>query len=152
MDLLGISLLIFAIAFAVLVIFLIRALNNLSSVLSGIDKTVEKLPDQLDEVMKESGVVIHNSNETLLDLNEKMRALNPLFYILGDAGEASRKLSSSLADLTVSLKKNTEEGKEAAQKKDLGGLYGAAALIYYLTQKRKTLKELKEGSGKQNDR
>ncbi|WP_158736028.1 DUF948 domain-containing protein [Alteribacillus sp. YIM 98480] len=152
MDLLGISLLIVAIAFAVLVIFLIRALNNLSSVLNGIDKTVEKLPDQLDEVMKESGVVIHNSNETLLDLNEKMRALNPLFHILGDAGEASRKLSSSLADITVSWKKNTEEGKEASQKKDLGGLYGAAALIYYLTQKRKALKEIKEGSETRNDK
>ncbi|MFZ4450498.1 DUF948 domain-containing protein [Salibacterium aidingense] len=146
MDILGISLLIIAIAFAVLVIFLIKALNNLSSVLSGVNKTVEKLPDQLDDVMKETGVVIHNSNETLLDLNEKMRALNPLFYILGDAGEASRKLSSSLVDVTMSMKKNTDEAKDSAEKRDLGGIYGGAALAYYLFQKRKALKNIKESN------
>ncbi|MGY4689474.1 DUF948 domain-containing protein [Salibacterium sp. K-3] len=144
MDLVGISILIIAIAFAVLVIFLIRALHNLTNVLGGVSKTVEKLPDQLDDVMKETGVVIHNSNETLLDLNEKMRTLNPLFYILGDAGEASRKLSSSLVDVTASMKKNTDEAKEQADNRDLGGLYGGAALAYYLFQKRKALKNLKE--------
>ncbi|RSL30977.1 DUF948 domain-containing protein [Salibacterium salarium] len=145
MDLLGISLLIIAIAFALLVIYLIKTLNNLSSVLNSLDKTMDKLPDQLDEVMKETGVVIHNSNETLLDLNEKMRSLTPLFYILGDAGEASRKLSSSLVDVTMSMKKNTDEGKENAQKKDLGGIYGGVALAYYLFQKRHALKNMKEG-------
>ncbi|SDI37339.1 Uncharacterized protein YoxC, contains an MCP-like domain [Alteribacillus persepolensis] len=151
MDLLGIGVLIAAIAFCVLVIFLIRALNNLSSVLAGVDKTVEKLPDQLDDVMQQSSQVIENGNQTLTDLNEKMQALTPLFYMVGDAGEASRKFSSSLADFTVSLKKNTNEGKEAAQKKDLGGIYGMLAFIYYLTQKRKAWKEAKEGSGTNNE-
>ena len=146
MDLVGISVLIIAIAFVVLVIFLIRALNNLSNVLSGVNETVEKLPDQLDEVMKETGTVIHNSNDTLADVNEKLRALNPLFYILGDAGEASRKLSSSLVDVTKSMKQNTEEGKEKVDKRDLGGIYGVASLAYFLFQKRKALKELKQGN------
>ncbi|SFL52987.1 DUF948 domain-containing protein [Salibacterium qingdaonense] len=146
LDLVGISVLIIAIAFAVLVIFLARTLHNLTNVLGGVNKTVEKLPDQLDDVMKETGVVIHNSNETLLDLNEKMRTLNPLFYILGDAGEASRKLSSSLVDMTDSMKKNTDEAKEKADNRDLGGLYGGAALVYYLFQKRKALKGFKEGN------
>ncbi|SFE71939.1 DUF948 domain-containing protein [Alteribacillus iranensis] len=146
MDLVGISVLIIAIAFVVLVIFLIRALNNLSNVLNGVNETVEKLPDQLDEVMKETGTVIHNSNDTLADVNEKLRALNPLFYILGDAGEASRKLSSSLVDVTKSMKQNTEEGKEKVDKRDLGGIYGVASLAYFLFQKRKALKELKQGN------
>ncbi|MFB5661319.1 DUF948 domain-containing protein [Alteribacillus sp. HJP-4] len=146
MDLLGIGILIFGIAFAVLVIFLIKVLSNLTKVLADVDKTVEKLPEQLEEVMNQSELVIHNSNETILDLNEKLRALNPLFYIVGDAGEASRKLSSSLVDMTMSMKRNTEEGKEETQRRDLGGIYGVLALGYYLTQKRKTLKEIKEGN------
>lgn len=145
MNLVGFSVLIIAIAFAVLVIFLIRTLTHLNSVLHGVNETVEKLPDQLDEMMKETGAVIHQSNDTLADVNEKLRALSPLFYIIGDAGEASRKLSSSLVDLTMSMKKSTEEGKESVQKRDLGGIYGALSLAYFLYQKRKTLKDLKQG-------
>ncbi|WP_240374790.1 DUF948 domain-containing protein [Bacillus piscicola] len=144
MDLVGIGVLIVAIAFAVLVIFLIKTLNNVSQVLHGVNETVEKLPDQLDEVLKETSEVIHQSSETLEDLNEKIRTLNPLFYILSDAGEASRKLSSSLVDVTASMKKNTTEGKELIQKKDLNGVYGLASLAYFLFQKRKALKDLKQ--------
>lgn len=147
MDLIGIGVLVFGIAFAILVIFLIIVLRNLTSVLSNVDKTVEKLPSQLDDVMKNTESILNSSNTTIDDLNEKMGALSPLFYIIGDAGEATRKVSSSLVDVTASMKKNTTEGNETTKQKDLGGIYGAAALGYYLFQKRKALKE---GSGQGN--
>ncbi|MYL34566.1 DUF948 domain-containing protein [Pontibacillus yanchengensis] len=142
MDFVGIGVLLIGIAFVILAIFLSRTLNRLSSVLKGVDQTVEKLPNQLDEVMKETGQLIHNSNDTLADVNKKIAALSPLFYIVGDIGESSRKLSSSLADATNSMKKDTKEGRETADRSDLNGLYGALALGYYFTQKRKTLKEM----------
>ncbi|SDI55745.1 DUF948 domain-containing protein [Natribacillus halophilus] len=137
MDLLGIAAIIAALAFAVLVIYLARALGNLTNVLAKTEVTVEKLPEQLDGITKETGTVLHNTNETLLDVNEKIATLNPLFEMVGDAGEASRKLSSSLVDMTASFKKESHEANDTSQQKGLSGFYGLAAFIYLLRQKRK---------------
>lgn len=141
MDYLGIGVLIIGIAFAVLSIFLMKTLNNLANVLKGVDRTVEKLPEQLDGVMSQTSEVLHTSNDTLADVNEKIRALSPLFYIVGDIGESSRRLTSSLVDMTSSMKKSTSTGEEKVKEKDASGLYGAVALGYFLTQKRKAVKE-----------
>ncbi|MCA0984822.1 DUF948 domain-containing protein [Halobacillus yeomjeoni] len=142
MDFLGIGVLIIGIAFAVVSIFIIKALNNLAKVLGGVNKTVEQLPEQLDSVMKETSNVIHNSNDTLADVNEKIRALSPLFYIVGDIGESSRKLTSSLVDITYSMKNSTHEGEQKVNEEGWRGIYGALALSYYLIQRRKALKSV----------
>ncbi|MGP4059474.1 DUF948 domain-containing protein [Halobacillus sp. H74] len=142
MDYLGIGVLIIGIAFAIVSIFLIKALNNLAKVLGGVRKTVDQLPDQLDSVMKETTGVLHNSNDTLADVNEKIRALSPLFYIVGDIGESSRKLTSSLVDMTASIKQSTHEGEQKINEEGWRGIYGALALTYYLSQRRKALKSV----------
>ncbi|MFC0524230.1 DUF948 domain-containing protein [Pontibacillus salicampi] len=142
MNLVGIGVLIIGISFFILTIYLAKMLTNLTNVLNGVHKTVDKLPQQLDDVMKETGDLLHQSSETLEDVNQKFAALSPLFYIIGDIGESSRKLTSSLVDATASMKKDTAEGRETADKTNLNGLYGAVALGYYFTKKRKTLKEM----------
>ncbi|WP_261129034.1 DUF948 domain-containing protein [Bacillus sp. Marseille-Q3570] len=144
MDLVGIGVLIIGLAFVVLTIFLARVLNNLAAVIKGVDQTVEQLPSHLNMITKQTGDLIYKSNDTLADVNEKLKALSPLFYIVGDIGETSRKLSSSLVDATSTVKKNTSEGKDIVHKRDLGGIYGALALGYYWNQKRKAKKSLKE--------
>ncbi|MCA1012256.1 DUF948 domain-containing protein [Halobacillus halophilus] len=145
MDYLGIGVLIIGIAFAIVSIFLIKALNNLANVLGGVRKTVDQLPEQLDSVMKETSNVLNNGNDTLADVNEKIRALSPLFYIVGDIGESSRKLTSSLVDMTHSMKESTHEGEQKINEEGWRGIYGALALTYYLTQKRKELKTARVG-------
>ncbi|MGP4069166.1 DUF948 domain-containing protein [Halobacillus sp. B29] len=145
MDYLGIGVLIIGIAFAIVSIFLIKALNNLANVLGGVRKTVDQLPEQLDSVMKETSNVLNNGNDTLADVNEKIRALSPLFYIVGDIGESSRKLTSSLVDMTHSMKESTHEGEQKINEEGWRGIYGALALTYYLTQKRKELKTASTG-------
>ncbi|MBB6448429.1 uncharacterized protein YoxC [Geomicrobium halophilum] len=137
MDLVGIAALVVAIAFAVLVIFLAKALRNLADVLAKTEVTVGKLPDQLDEITKETGTVLHNTNETILDVNKKVATLNPIFGMVEDAGNASRKFSSSLVDMTNSMKKGTNQATETSDQKGLSGFYGLAAFIYFLNQKRK---------------
>ena len=98
MDLVGIGVLLIGIAFLVLAIYFARVLNNLASVISGVDKTVEQLPIQLDKILNESGILLHNSDDTLADVNEKLETLTPYFRIVGDIGESTRTLSSSLVD------------------------------------------------------
>ena len=141
MDLTGIGILLIGIAFLVLAIFLARILNKVAGVLDGVDKTVEQLPKQLDNILDETGTLIHNSNATLADVNEKLGTLTPLFYIIGDVGESTRTLSSSLVDVSKSATKKLNGVDETVKSKKLGGLYGSSALGYYLLQKRKEVKK-----------
>ncbi|WP_100012731.1 DUF948 domain-containing protein [Lentibacillus sediminis] len=140
MTLTGIGVLIIGIAFLVLTIFIANTLQNLAGILSGIEKTVDKLPEQLDDVMKETGNLINESNNTLADVNDKMQQLSPLFYMVGDVGNVTRKFSSSLVDVTETLKTKTDASKDTSNKKDLGGVYGSVALGYYLFKRRRKAK------------
>lgn len=141
MDLTGIGILLMGIAFLVLAIFLARILSKVAGVLEGVERSVKQLPEQLDNILNETGTLIHNSNDTLSDVNEKLGTLTPLFYIVGDVGEATRTLSSSLVDVSKSASKKLDVVDETVKNKKLGGLYGSTALGYYLLQKRKEVKK-----------
>ncbi|WP_252503040.1 DUF948 domain-containing protein [Sporosarcina sp. Marseille-Q4943] len=131
MSLSGIGVLLIGIGFLILSIFLARVLNNIAAILNGVGRTVEQLPDQLDDVLNETGQIIQNSNDTLADVNEKLGTLTPLFHIVGDVGESTRKLASSVNDIAGTIKRKTESVDEETRNKRLGGLYGSAALALY---------------------
>ena len=140
MDLTGIGVILIGAAFLLIAIFIAHMLNNLAAVLRGVEKTVERLPEQLDNVFKETGELIGESNNSLKDVNDKLKQLSPLFYIAGDVGNVTRKFSSSLVDVTDTLKKKTNDSKEITKENNFGGLYGSFALTYYLLKKRKQAK------------
>ncbi|MHA6260834.1 DUF948 domain-containing protein [Sporosarcina sp. CAU 1771] len=154
MDLVGIGILLIGIAILIIAIFLARILKNLASILSGVDKTVELLPKQLDTLMNETGELLHNTNNTLADVNEKLGTLTPIFHIVGDVGESTRKFSSALVDVTKTGSKKLDAADTTNQNKKLGGIYGSTALGYYLFGKRKGLKKSKlfvEGEKRSNE-
>lgn len=131
MSMTGIGVLLIGIAFLILSIYLAKVLNNTALILEGVGRTVEQLPNQLDNVFNETGRMIENSNDTLADVNEKLGTLTPLFHIVGDVGESTRKLASSVNDFAGSVKKKTDSVDEETRNKRIGGLYGSAALAFY---------------------
>jgi uncharacterized protein YoxC len=143
MTLTGVGVLLIGIAFLIIAIFIAHALQNLAGVLKGVEKTVDRLPDQMDTIVKETGELMNESNKTLADVNDKLKQLSPLFYVVGDAGKISHKFSASLVDMTDSLKQETGEAKDVTDKNKLGGLYGTFALGYYWLQRRREAKKSK---------
>lgn len=137
MDLTGIGVLLIGIALLILAISCAQILGNIASILKGVDQTVEKLPEQLDEMFDETGKLLHNSNNTLADVNEKLGTLTPLFHIVGDVGESTRRLSSSLVDVSKATSSKMDNGEPVQQQKKLGGMFGSTALGYYLFKKGK---------------
>lgn len=127
MTLVGIGVIIIGVALLVLSIFIAHALNNLANVLKGVDTTVKQLPEQMDDLMKKTGEVIGESNNTLKDVNDKLHQLSPLFYVVGDLGKVTQKFSSSLANATENVK--TKSGEETKNRD--GGIYGKLALAYH---------------------
>lgn len=137
MDWLGIGVLVIGIAFAVLVLFLIKPLNKLGDLLFSVQRTTDELPHNIDLLTDRAKEVIQTSTETLSNVNNQIKELSPLFYIVGDVGRSTQKLSSSLVNTTTTMKTSTENGKNFNSSHNLEGLYGALTLGYYLVQKRK---------------
>lgn len=143
MDFIGIGILLMGIGFLILAIFLAVVLGNIASILGGVSKTVGQLPRQLDNMFDETGKLLQNSNNTLSDVNEKLGTLTPYFHVVGDVGESTRQLSSSLVEVSKSVKKKVDDGNPEAQNKKVGGLFGSSTLGYYLFKKGKKQKESK---------
>lgn len=139
MDLTGLGVLIIGIAVLIFAIFLAKVLNSFSKVIDSVDSTVQTLPKQIDAIMDETSTLLHNSNNTLTDVNEKLGTLTPIFNIVGDVGESTRTISSSLVDVTAAMKRKRDDKitKPEVKSKRLGGLYGTTALSYYLFNKKR---------------
>ncbi|SER03545.1 Uncharacterized protein YoxC, contains an MCP-like domain [Virgibacillus subterraneus] len=136
MDWLGIGVLIIGIAFLAFVIMLIKPLKNLSGVFSSLRSTTDALPQQVADITSGAKDTLTTGRETIQQLNNQMSELSPIFTILGDVGETTNKLSSSMVDITKEMKANTKEGSTFIERKNLEGLYGAITLGYYAFQRR----------------
>lgn len=141
MDWLGIGVLIIGIAFAGLVLVLIKPLNKLGNLLFSVQRTTDELPHNIDLLTDRAKDAMQSGTEALTNVNNQVKELSPLFYIIGDVGRSTQKLSSSLVDATAKMKVNTEDGKNFNNNNNLEGVYGALTLGYYLAQRRKAFKK-----------
>lgn len=137
MDLVGIGVVLIGIAFIILAIYFSKVLQQVGNILQDVDKTVGELPRQLNGILDETGNLIQNSNNTLADMNTKLENLTPLFQVVGDLGETTQGLTSSLVDVASSVQQKGEHANKSEQNKRLGNIYGSAMLGYYFLKKRK---------------
>lgn len=136
MDWLGLGILIIGLAFLALVVLLIKPLKNLSELFSSLQKTTDELPAQVADVTSEATTAISAGKKAVDQLHEQMKELSPIFDIIGNIGDSTSKLSSSLLTITAKMKENTPKGT-VMERYHLEGLYGAAALGYCLFQRQK---------------
>src|SRR5699024_3961881 len=137
MDLQGIGVLLIGIALLIIAIFTAKILNNIAGILKGVDRTVEQLPEQLDTMFDETGKLLHNSNDTLADVNEKLGTLTPIFHIVGDVGESTRRLSSGLVKVSKVVMEKDAQLDGEKKDKTVGNVYGLSTIAYYLFKKGK---------------
>ncbi|HJF32144.1 MAG TPA: DUF948 domain-containing protein [Sporosarcina psychrophila] len=141
MDWLGIGVLIIGIAFAILVIFLLKPIKKLATVLESLQQTTDRLPEVLDNVTNQTSTVLQTSNTTLGNVNEQVNEISPLFHIVGDAGKAAESLTSAALDKTTTLKQQTVDANEFVKHKKYEGIYGLLSFLFFLSQKRKEISE-----------
>lgn len=140
MDWLGFGVLIIGIAFAALVIILIKPLGKLTNALEGLEQTTKRLPIMLDDGANQANETFGKVNDTLANVNEQVKAINPVLHIVKDAGEASRQLTSVALEKTMAMKENTSEAKAFTDRKKYQGLYGILSFAFYISQQKKDLK------------
>lgn len=140
MDWMGIGVLVIGIAFAVLVVILIKPLKNLGDVMENLKQTTEKLPNVMDDVTGQAQLVLNTSNETIGNVNQQVNEISPLFKIVGDTGEAAHSLTQSALSKTNTLKENTANAANLTRREKYQGLYGFLSFLFYLQQNKKEVK------------
>ncbi|WP_058301390.1 DUF948 domain-containing protein [Gorillibacterium timonense] len=93
---LEISVAVIAIAFAALVLFLIRTLHTLQVTLKDTNKTIVEVQRELNEVSTEVKGLIRNTNQITLDVRTKMKALDSLFGTVENVGDTLEGVTSTL--------------------------------------------------------
>ena len=141
MDWLGIGVLIIGITFAILVIYLLKPINKLASVLGSLQQTTDRLPKVLDDVTSQATTVLQASNATLGNVNKQVSEISPLFHIIGDAGKEAEKFTSAALDKTTTLKQQTTSAKEFVTSKKYEGIFGLLSFLFFLSQKRQEISE-----------
>ncbi|PRO66220.1 DUF948 domain-containing protein [Alkalicoccus urumqiensis] len=145
MDWLGIGVLVLAIAIFIGVLFLRPVLTKLAETLGNTAETVSTLNKSLGEITSETTLILYNTNETLVDVNDKIGKLNPLFDIVHDTGEAAHHLTATMASYTSVKHDRAQEGVNYINKKDLEGILRGAAFVYYLRQVKKESDQVAKG-------
>lgn len=150
MGLLEIGVLIIGVAFAVLVLFLIKPIKKMTAVLEDLKKTTEKLPESFVKITEQTTAVLQEGNKTIEQVNDQVKELRPIFEIVGNVGEASQELTNSTLKKTIALKQRTSDAVEFSHRKQYEGLFGLLSMIYYLSENKKILKETITKSNKNN--
>ena len=114
-----IAALIAAIAFLLLVVFLISTLLKVNKALASVNETVAQTTKTLDVVTGDVDVLTQQveallvkSNTLLDDVNGKVADTDPLFKAIGELGETVSDLNSSSRHLVASVKRG---GKRTAE-------------------------------------
>jgi len=137
MDWLGIGVFILSLGFAGLIIILIPVMKKLTATLENTADTVATVNKSIGEVTGEATVILFNANETLVDVNEKISKLNPLFDIIHDTGKSAHHLTSTMVRYTSGKADRVQEGTDILDRNNLEGILRGAAFIYYLRQAKK---------------
>jgi uncharacterized protein YoxC len=96
---LQISAVIVALAFVVLVIYLIQTLKSLNATLVVTQHTVTELTQKVAQISTEVTGVINTTNQVTSDVRRKMNSLNFLFNTVSDIGQIANVFTSTAKKL-----------------------------------------------------
>ncbi|QTD41925.1 DUF948 domain-containing protein [Sporosarcina sp. Te-1] len=137
MDWLGIGVLIIGVAFAVLVILLIKPINKLSETLDDVQKTTNQLPGLMNDVSLKTAELLDNGNATLKQVNKSAKEIDPYFEIIGDLGEASHELTTSALHKATEWKTKTTDAQQFVQQEKYAGVLGILSFFRFLKERKR---------------
>lgn len=140
--------LIAAIAFAVLVVFIILTLRKVTDILGEVEKIAQEankslavITKDVDHLAIEVEGLLNKTNTLVDDLNGKISKTDPLFTAIGDLGVTVSDVNESTRHLAAALKGGSKKDKKASSSSTIGKLGRTAAA---LNRQRRAKKEAKD--------
>lgn len=108
--LIELSVAVIAAAFVALTIYLIITLRSVNDSVQHVSKTLEKVQLQVDEVTRETVIMMRTTNQITEDLHKKLKQVDALFESVGDVGEAVNQVTSSVKQVSATVTKSITHG------------------------------------------
>ncbi|MBY9077046.1 DUF948 domain-containing protein [Paenibacillus sp. HN-1] len=105
----SLSVALIAVAFAVLVIFLIKTLNAAKGSLEKVSQTLQEVQKTVDELTYEVKTTVRHANDLTADVQGKIEKIDPIMDSVKNLGEV-------LAELTLTFKQVSVTGIEKFRK------------------------------------
>ena len=115
-----ISVALIAVAFAVLVFFLIRTLKSAQGSLDNVSQTLQEVQKTIDELSYEVKQTVRHANDITVDVQHKMKKIDPVMESVENLGEvlnevtaAAKQVSTTLMAKFQTKRNNAEQTKHA---------------------------------------
>lgn len=111
-----ISVLLIALAFIVLVVYVVQALRSAKTSLEETNRTLSQVQDKLEQLSQETMQLLQNTTHITSDIKQKLAAVDKLFESAKQAGEAVHQVTSSAKQVSASVVRTVNENVEDALK------------------------------------
>lgn len=112
MGLIEISVAVIALAFVVLVVYVVKTLMATEKSMNQLNDNLLQMKEQVDQLSKESAELIKNTNMVTVDLHKKSKSLDGLFSSIEETGQALHQVTSSVREVSTTL---SNSFKQSAQ-------------------------------------
>jgi uncharacterized protein YoxC len=92
-----------AIAFVVLVVYLIRTLKSLTVLIENTNQTLTRVEQQVGAVTSDTTELIQHAKEIVVDVQGKIKKMDSAFSSLKQSGEAAKEVTLSVRQVSSAL-------------------------------------------------
>lgn len=98
-----ISVAIIAVAFAVLVFFLIRTLKSAQASLDNVSQTLQEVRTTIDELSYEVKQTVRHANDITADVQHKMKQIDPVMESVQNLGDVLNEVSAAAKQVSTTM-------------------------------------------------
>lgn len=105
-----------AIAFAVLVFFLIKTLKSAKDSLDKVSQTLVEVQKTMDELTYEVKTTVRHANEITADVQHKIRKIDPVIDSVKNLGDVMNELTLTVKQVSVTVIEKYRKSRELKEK------------------------------------
>ncbi|MDO7907843.1 DUF948 domain-containing protein [Paenibacillus sp. JX-17] len=110
-----ISIAVIAIAFAVLVFFLIKTLQSASGSLDKVTQTLQDVQKTVDELSYEVKQMLRHANDITVDVEYKMKKIDPVMESVKNLGDVLNEVTSAAKQVSTTLMSRFQKSSQTAK-------------------------------------
>ncbi|WP_310552041.1 DUF948 domain-containing protein [Paenibacillus glufosinatiresistens] len=107
-----------AIAFAVLVFFLVKTLNSAKTSLDKVSQTLQEVQKTIDELTYEVKTTVRHANDITADVQGKIQKIDPIMDSVQNLGEVLSELTLTVKQVSVTVIEKFRKGRELKSKSE----------------------------------
>ncbi|GGF89780.1 hypothetical protein GCM10010912_38680 [Paenibacillus albidus] len=105
-----------AVAFAVLVFFLIKTLKSAKDSLDKVSQTLQEVQKTIDELTYEVKTTVRHANDITADVQNKIQKIDPIMDSVKNLGDVLSELSLTVKEVSVTVIEKFRKSRELKDK------------------------------------